>query len=369
MSKRFTKSAKDLEIMDDEVATLFDLNSRRDGSKKLLQKDIAEIIGRSEATVSVMHKKYLQNQPLHKQPQPREPTPVVQAIKSVLEESAAGPGQWDITVCMRKLKEKIQRPLNNKGEPVSRSFFYSTAKKLGFSSKKHSAVRKVDDAATNARRNAAAQSVVQSYEDRKPCLFVAADEMSILARTAGERGRGFSRIGAKSYSDSVNALQDLSYSVSAIVFVSQTNLEYVHLVEGTIDARDFDIGLREFMERRKTQGPMLLLLDNASIHRRQDLEHLKEEDEDFDYAFLPVNSPDTNPAESVINHLRSAITHFLRDSDIENPAAKWDALIEHISNLTLDAKTCFDTCNHAYGIIQRLRTMTYPHAVNSARRR
>ena len=44
MSKRFTKSPKDLKIMDDKVSTLFDSNTRQDGSKKLVQKDIAEII-------------------------------------------------------------------------------------------------------------------------------------------------------------------------------------------------------------------------------------------------------------------------------------------------------------------------------------
>jgi transposase len=195
-------------------------------------------------------------------------------------------------------------------------------------------------------------------------LVTFVDEMKINARKTGANARGISLKGHCAYSDKLTQLESLNQGVSAIVFVSQAQIEYIHLVQGNVTAVEFDIAMREFLEQREDDVKVHALLDNAPVHSKDLMKNVIEEYEDFDYNFLPPNSPDANAAEYIIKSIRVEINNFLRSTDLVDPTEVWEALLAHIQDFNVNSAECLNACNHAFKFLRALRDHPYREAKN-----
>lgn len=369
MSKIFSKSPEDLAKLSILLTNIFNLNEDPSFKNKLTQEQIGRIVGRTQSEVSHYFKKFKNNEPYFKDPEPREPTILQRTIQETIKKAHKENADIGIHETMSRL-EASTALVHKEGKPVvSRSYVYQVAKEMDYSSKALSGVKDTSDANKNRRRSQASEVCITSLATAWPCYVIFADEMSLNTREAGENARAFSPIGVIARNDKVNRLKSTSKSVSAIIFLSQGGVEYIYAHEGTIDAETFDYALRECLYRVPSNHKVLLLLDNAKIHRKIDLRYVAEEHEGFSYAYLPVDSPDCNAVESVIHLVRSEIEHFITHSNEQNAKKLWEGVVRHLENFKPEQTICRKACEHALRVLAHLQSMPYPKAVQSAQQK
>ena len=349
----------------EEILTrFFELTTREINPPKMTQKNIAYLLNISQQTVSFNLKKLREGRSISTAPYPPQQHPLKKHIKEELERSDAGTNAQDCIDIQRHINSDTSLPLNKSGDRVSRGYIYEVAAKEGYSSKKISRVRKINDDEANAKRKRISKDVVSKFQPDQYKVVTFVDEMKVNANETGKNARGFSRIGHCAYSDKLTKLETINQGVSAIVFVSQHQIEHIHLVQENVTARLFDIAVRECLHKRRNEVEVHILLDNAPIHSDRLLKYTKVEYKNFDFSFLPPNSPDTNAAEFIIKSIRDEINNFLRDTDLVDPVEVWKELKAHIEDFNVSSEECFNACNHAFKVLRALEDHSYPEAKN-----
>lgn len=358
-----------LEMIQEIVISLFRYNESVPPAKRLTQKAIGGIVHRSQPEISAYYKLYQQGRDFFKPgPQPHE-TPLTQEIVQVIKEADDAGKSLSINQVVQRLNTMSNLPHLPCHNAASTSYIYRVARDHGYSSVLIKHVTKVNDEKTNRRRAEMASAVVQELALHPRTYVTFVDEMSLNTRDAGKGARGFSKIGEDARNDDVNILTFFSKSVSATIFASQNQIEYVHVQADNVKATDFDFALREYLEHRPNNEHIVLLLDNAAIHRLHDLNNVQEEYANFSFAFLPVNSPDANAVESIISIVRKHIVDFLMQTTSTDPKEVWQSVINYLKTLRIPFNTCKAAGEMALRVIGNLQTMSYAEAVERAKKR
>lgn len=90
---------------------------------------------------------------------------------------------------------------------------------------------------------------------------------------------------------------------------------YCLLYEDNIQGEEVEVFLRHLLH--EIRGHLIVLLDNAKIHRADPVQHLLRQTRRLHLVAFPAYAPELNPDEAVWNHLKNSLANGRPDTKEE----------------------------------------------------